>query len=99
MKKKNILTFLFILSFIFQGFAQSDPAKWKFSLEDKGDGEIELVANVAIEQGWYIYGTDIPEGGPYPTSLSIDRVEGAVAVGGLSQKIQKLNSGYDAILE
>ena len=99
MKKKNILTFLFILSFIFQGFAQSDPAKWKFSLEDKGDGEIELVANVAIEQGWYIYGTDIPEGGPYPTSLSIDKIHGAVAVGGFEARDSKLNSGYDAIFE
>ena len=99
MKKKNILTFLFILSFIFQGFAQSDPAKWKFSLEDKGDGEIELVTNVAIEQGWYIYGTDIPEGGPYPTSLSIDKIHGAVAVGGFEARDSKLNSGYDAIFE
>ena len=99
MKKKNILTFLFILSFIFQGFAQSDPAKWKFSLEDKGDGEIELVANVAIEQGWDIYGTDIPEGGPYPTSLSIDKIHGAVAVGGFEARDSKLNSGYDAIFE
>ncbi len=98
MKNRSILAFLFIVSFIFQGFAQ-DPTEWKFSLEDKGNGEIELVANVAIEQGWYIYGTDIPDGGPYPTSLSIDRVEGAVAVGGFEPRDSKLNSGYDAIFE
>ena len=99
MKKRSILAFLFIVSFIFKGFAQGDPTEWKFSLEDKGNGEIELVANVAIEQGWYIYGTDIPDGGPYPTSLSIDRVEGAVAVGGFEPRDSKLNSGYDAIFE
>lgn len=98
MKNRSVLAFLFIISFIFQGFAQ-DPTEWKFSLEDKGNGEIELVANVAIEQGWYIYGTDIPDGGPYPTSLSIDRVEGAVAVGGFEPRDSKLNSGYDAIFE
>ena len=98
MKNRSILAFLFIISFIFQGFAQ-DPTEWKFSLEDKGNGEIELVANVAIEQGWYIYGTDIPDGGPYPTSLSIDKVEGAVAVGGFEPRDSKLNSGYDAIFE
>ena len=94
-----MLAFLFIVSFIFQGFAQTDPTEWKFSLVDKGDGEIELVANVAIEQGWYIYGTKIPEGGPYPTSLSIDKVQGAVAVGGFEPKDSKLISGYDAIFE
>ncbi len=99
MSKKNIFTFLFILGAIFQGVAQSNPTNWKFSIEDKGDGEIELVANVAIEQGWYIYGTDIPDGGPYPTSLSIDKVEGAVAVGGFEARDSKLNSGYDAIFE
>ena len=98
MKNRSIVAFLFIVSFIFQGFAQ-DPTDWKFSLEDKGNGEVELVANVAIEQGWYIYGTDIPDGGPYPTSLSIDKVEGAVAVGGFEPRDSKLNSGYDAIFE
>ena len=99
MKNRSIVAFLFIVSFIFQGFAQGDPTEWKFSLEDKGNGEVELVANVAIEQGWYIYGTKIPEGGPYPTSLSIDKVEGAVAVGGFEPRDSKLNSGYDAIFE
>ena len=99
MKKRSILAFLFIISFIFQGFAQTDPTEWKFNLVDKGDGEIELVANVTIEQGWYIYGTKIPDGGPYPTSLSIDKVQGAVAVGGFEPKDSKLISGYDAIFE
>lgn len=98
MKNRSIVAFLFIVSFIFQGFAQ-DPTDWKFSLEDKGNGEVELVANVAIEQGWYIYGTEIPEGGPYPTSLSIDKVQGAFAVGGFEPRDSKLNSGYDAIFE
>ncbi|NLZ96160.1 MAG: DUF255 domain-containing protein [Bacteroidales bacterium] len=99
MNKRSILAFLFIVSFIFQGFAQGDPTDWKYSLEDKGNGEIELVASVAIEQGWYIYGTEIPDGGPYPTSLSIDKVEGAVAVGGFEAKDSKLISGYDAVFE
>ncbi len=98
MKKRSIFALLFIASFILQGFAQS-PTEWRFSLVDKGNGQIELVANVAIEQGWYIYGTDIPDGGPYPTSLSIDRVEGAVAVGGFEPRDSKLISGYDAIFE
>ena len=98
MKNRSIVAFLFIVSFIFQGFAQ-DPTDWKFSLEDKGNGEVELVANVAIEQGWYIYGTKIPEGGPYPTSLSIDKMQGAVAVGSFEPRDSKLNSGYDAIFE
>ena len=99
MKKRSIIAFLFIISFIVQGFAQDGPAKWKFSLVDIGNGEIELVANVAIESGWHLYDTKIPDGGPYPTSISIDKVQGAVAVGGFASKDSKLISGYDAVFE
>ena len=99
MKKRSLIALLFIVSFVFQGFAQAGPTEWKFSLIDTENGEIELVAHVSIKQGWYIYGTNIPDGGPYPTSLSIDKVEGAVAVGGFEAKDSKLISGYDAIFE
>ncbi|MGV8964594.1 MAG: cytochrome c biogenesis protein CcdA [Candidatus Saccharimonadaceae bacterium] len=99
MKKRSILVFLFIVSFIFQGYSQINPTKWKFSIADIGNGEIELVANVAIESGWHLYDTKIPDGGPYPTSLSIDKLVGAVAVGDFKSKDSKLISGYDAIFE
>lgn len=99
MKKKSILAFLFIVCFIFQGFSQANPTKWKFSLVDKGNGEVELVADVTIEQGWHLYDTKIPDGGPYPTSLSIDKLEGAVAVGAFMSKDSKLISGYDAVFK
>lgn len=99
MKKRSILAFLFILSFIAVGFGQTNPTSWKFSLVDKGDGEIELVADVKIESGWHLYDTKIPEGGPYPTSLSIDKVQGAVAVGEFKAKDSKLITGYDAVFE
>ncbi len=99
MKKRSIIAFLFIASFIFQGFAQANPLKWKFSIVDKGNGEIELVADVTIEDNWHLYDTEIPDGGPYPTSLSIDKVEGAVAIGKFKAKDSNLITGYDAIFE
>ena len=99
MKKRSILSFLFIVSFLVQGFSQSDPTTWKYSLVDKGDGEIELVANATIEKGWYLYDTEIPDGGPYPTSLSIDKIEGAVAVGDFKAVDSELISGFDAVFQ
>ena len=99
MKKRSILAFLFILSVIFQGFAQANPLDWKFSIEDKGNGEIELVANVTIDGGWHLYDTEIPDGGPYPTSLSIDKVEGAVAIGKFKAKDSDMITAYDAVFE
>ena len=101
MKKRTVLSLIFIVSlfFQFQGFSQSAPTTWKFSIADKGDGEIELVANATIKQGWHLYDTEIPDGGPYPTSLSIDKIEGAVAVGKFKAVDSKLISGYDAVFE
>ena len=99
MKKRSILSFLFIVSFLVQGFSQSDPTTWKYSLVDKGDGEIELVANATIEKGWYLYDTEIPDGGPYPTSLSIDKIAGAVAVGDFKAVDSELISGFDAVFQ
>lgn len=99
MKKRSILAFLFIISFLVQGYSQSDPTTWRYSLVDKGNGEIELVANATIENGWHLYDTEIPDGGPYPTSLSIDKIEGAVAVGEFKGVDSKLISGYDAVFE
>lgn len=79
MKKQ---TTLLCLSFLFTtlSFAQ-DEMRWSFSLEERGNGEIELVADVKIKQGWYLYDTQIPEGGPTPTQISFDRLEGAEAIG------------------
>ncbi|MFA5655932.1 MAG: cytochrome c biogenesis protein CcdA [Dysgonamonadaceae bacterium] len=99
MRKRSILTFLSVLGFIVYGFGQSSPTSWKFSLIDTGNGEIELVADVELESGWHLYDTKIPDGGPYPTSLSIDKLQGAVAVGEFKSKDSKLISGYDAVFE
>ena len=99
MKKRSILSFLFIITFLVQGFSQSDPTTWKYSLVDKGDGEIELVANATIERGWHLYDTEIPDGGPYPTSMSIDKLVGAVAVGDFKAVDSKLISGFDAVFQ
>ncbi len=78
--------------------AQS-PLSWKFSLEEAGSGEVALVAKVTVEQGWYMYDTQIPEGGPTPTKIEFDRVEGAEVVGKFQAKGVKPSVKYDDIFE
>lgn len=98
MKRLLIALSLFLFSSL-GAFAQFDvdPLNWKFSLEDKGNGEIDLVAAVTIDQGWYVYDINIPDDGPNPTTLSITQIEGAEKVGGVQVKDGKLQSGYDEI--
>ncbi|MEN9920105.1 MAG: hypothetical protein RL662_2541 [Bacteroidota bacterium] len=95
---KRLLTLLFIFS-IFACKLIADPVSWKISLVDKGNGEIELVAAASIEAGWHLYDTQIPDGGPYPTSISIDDVKGATPVGSFNASNSKLIKEFDKVFE
>lgn len=93
--------FIFILSFlsITFGIQAQDVVSWTFSLADKGNNEIELVAKASIQPGWHLYDTDLPVGGPNPTTLSIDEVKGATPVGSFKAFNSKLHKEMDPIFE
>lgn len=99
--KKILLTLFLLIQTSICIFAQfgDDPVSWKFSLADKGNGEIELVASATIDQGWHLYDVNIPEGGPTPTSLTIETISGATKVGEFKAVDSKLISGYDEIFQ
>jgi thiol:disulfide interchange protein DsbD len=65
-----------VLSFLFFTLLSSaqiySPVTWDFSYENKGDNKYELIFVASIEEGSHIYSMDIPEGGPIPTTFSID---------------------------
>ncbi|HBG39941.1 cytochrome c biogenesis protein CcdA [Limibacterium fermenti] len=95
--RKAIVFSLFLIS-SFLTFAQ-DEVSWKFSLQDKGNGEVELTADATIQAGWHIYDTRLPEDGPYPTSLSLDKLTGAEAVGEFQASGKKATVKYDAVFQ
>lgn len=98
--KKTVLRAITILLFLAAlPVAAQSPISWKFSLEDAGSGEVALIAKATVEQGWYMYDTQIPEGGPTPTQIEFDRVEGAEAVGKFQARGVKPSVKYDDIFE
>ncbi|MBL4654557.1 MAG: hypothetical protein JKY33_01875 [Bacteroidia bacterium] len=46
-----------------------NPVKWKFATEKKTDKELELQFKVLIAEHWKVYGQDLDEGGPIPTTF------------------------------
>lgn len=78
---KKIILFIFLTTIFVGSSIAANPVSWKFSLADKGNGEVDLVATAIIGSGWHLYDTKIPEGGPNPTTLTIDALEGATKVG------------------
>lgn len=97
---RKILLIISLLLVAVSGQLYADgPVSWRFALEDKGDGEIELVAYASIESGWHLYDVEIPDGGPNPTSLSIDEIKGAKPIGKFHPVNSKLHKEFDQIFE
>lgn len=71
--KKYILTFCALTLLLICASAQiENPVKWNFSHRPATNGNIELVLNAEIENGWHLYSEKPSENGPIPTSLTID---------------------------
>ncbi len=52
-----------------------EPVEWEFEKEWLAEDELLLTAKASIEHNWYLYGLEIPEGGPVPTSFNINDSE------------------------
>ncbi len=99
MNKKIVLSVLslFFLA-TFSIFAQ-EPISWNFSLEDAGSGEVDIVAKATVDQGWYMYDTEIPDGGPNPTMIEFDNISGGELVGKFKASDKKAVVKFDEIFQ
>jgi thiol:disulfide interchange protein len=73
-RKAPLLLFLTALA-VFTQLSQSqilEPVRWDFTQERISQDELQLVFTASIDQNWYLYGLDIPEGGPIPTSFTFE---------------------------
>ncbi len=71
MKKLLFLAAFFILFAGFTAKAQIlQPVKWSFDTQKVSDQEFDLILKAEIDNGWHVYATDLPEGGPIPTAFT-----------------------------
>ncbi len=76
-----------------------NPISWDFKLSDAGNGKVNILATATVEQGWYMYDTNIPEGGPNPTMIEFDEIRGAVAVGDFKSVDKEAKVKFDEIFQ
>ncbi|MAZ72092.1 MAG: thiol:disulfide interchange protein [Flavobacteriaceae bacterium] len=63
------------------GFSQIfEPVKWNTEIEDLGDGTFNLIMKATIDDGWYLYSQNVPDGGPIPTAFTFTNEDGAFEV-------------------
>jgi thiol:disulfide interchange protein DsbD len=66
---KRFLIVLTTLFFSLSSMAQiMEPVKWSFSSQQEGD-QVKLIFKASIDDGWHLYDTSLPDGGPVPTSF------------------------------
>ena len=83
MKKLFLSLMLFTTLSLSAQFGNVEPVTFEELVSVNGaDGTIEFEAY--IEQGYHLYSTNIPEGGPTPTEVTFSIVEGAEIVGALT---------------
>lgn len=66
--KRLSLIFIFIVSALLVKGQIVNPTTWTFDSKQNGN-EVELIFKASIENGWHLYDTYLPEGGPIATTF------------------------------
>ena len=94
--KKIILAALLITFVTASSFAQIyEPVKWTQELKSTGETTADVILKASIDEGWHLYGLNLPKGGPIATSIVFDKIENAEKVGSI-QTPSKLLKAFDA---
>jgi len=70
---KSLFLFIFLSGFLTQAQIY-DPIDWSTDVEsvENSDNEYYLIFSAQIEEGWHLYAQEVPEGGPIPTTFSLE---------------------------
>lgn len=103
MKSLKKILFLCILSAIAlrAGAQVVDPVKWSFSHTKVSDSEYDILFTAEIEEGWHLYGIQLPEGGPIKTSFNFERLENVELTGDIvasKETIDKFDPSFELLL-
>lgn len=94
MRRKIILSLLVLISTTALFSQIFEPIKWSFELKNTGKTTADIILKATIDEGWHLYGMNIPEGGPRPTSFVFEGVQNAKLEGKV-QSQSKLKEVYD----
>lgn len=102
MKKSLFSTLFLFLAFALTTNAQIlQPVKWSFDSKQINGEEYELILKATMDKGWHIYGIDIAEGGPIPTSFKFNPSADYELVGKLQTPvpIEKYDNAFEMDLK
>lgn len=82
--RRILFLLIAVLCFCVPGLAQMQtPVTFSVTNEETPDGKLLVRFSGQVNAGWHVYGTDIPEGGPTPATLTVEKIKGLKADGAL----------------
>ncbi len=75
-----------------------NPVHWKSAVKMTDDTHGVVTFTATIDPGWHLYDTQLPDGGPVPTSVEWKTLDGVKLDGGLS-KSPKPHEEHDATFD
>ena len=86
--KRTIFSIAILLLTFIGAFSQiKTPIKWNNKVEMTSAQEGEFVFVVTVDQGWHLYGFNLPEGGPKSTNIIFDKNDNVELIGSIVPSI------------
>ncbi len=95
MIRKLTLSIAFILVALVSIGQILEPIKWKQEIKITGEGTANVLIKATIDEGWHLYGLNLPKNGPRATSIVFESMGDAKKIGDL-QSPSKLIKAFDA---
>lgn len=102
MHNRYVLSLILLLSAVMSGAQIVDPIRWNTTLRMNSETEGDIVIAADIDDGWHLYGLDVPEGaGPRPTSIDFSGSKGIELTGAVApdrEPVRRYDSMFDTEL-
>ena len=98
MTKKSLFSLLVLLTTFALPAQIYEPVKWSQELKSTGTKTADVVIKATIDEGWHLYGLNLPKNGPVPTSIVFQTIENAKKSGEIqtqSKLLKHFDSNFD----
>ena len=92
-KRISALMIVWLVAFVALGQMVS-PVHWQSSARVVGDKSLEVTLRATIDEGWHMYATDLPAGGPRATTVEWTTTSG-LKLNAAKTRLPKAQEGYD----
>ncbi len=81
MRRLSLLSILMTLMAFAVNAQIINPITWSSKVEMTSDNEGSVIFDAKIDEGWHLYGMQLPDGGPRPTTFNFDTLDGVELIG------------------